>query len=576
MPVIDISREELSTLVGKKLGESELEQILPNIKCEVEDIEGDKITVEVTSDRIDLLSVSGIARSIKSYLELEPGLKRYPIEASQLEVIKKEVPIRPYLACARVKGLDLDQRAIEGLMQFQEKVHSTYGRTRKRVSIGLHDPSQLTGPYTYKAVKPDTVRFKPLGLDQELNLNQILEKHEKGREYGQIISQADRYPLIVDSKDQVLSFPPIINGQITEVTPGTEEVFIDITGTRPEPIKYALNALVTALAERGGTIESVKVKVDGGTAETPELEYRTREISLKRIKNVIGREFSVNEAQQYFKKMGYGIEAEKGGNQATIKVIIPPYRSDILHDIDLIEDIAIGFGYDQLEPEVPNVFTVGERLASEKANEKVRELLIGYGYQEINSPLLSSEQVLYESMGRDKKQEQLVELKNPISDKYSIVRDMLLPQLLEFLGQNTHCEYPQKIFEQGRAVYAHEKPENRVKCPERVAGVITSKNANYNLIRGQLEGLLEALGQKVEFEEVSKPFYLSGRSAAVLAATKANKGGSGQRAKSQQGTRVGHLGEINPRLLTTHEISMPAVAFEIDLDFIKPRAAGKT
>lgn len=575
MPVIDISQEELEELVGKKLTRDQLEEVLPKIKCEVEGIEGDKISVEVTSDRIDLLSVGGIARSLKSYLELKPGLSRYQIQPAQLEVIKEEVPVRPYLACARVKGLNLDQRAIEGLMQFQEKVHSTYGRTRKRVSIGLHDPSRLTGPYTYKAVKPDSVQFKPLGLNQQLNLDQILDKHKKGQAYGQIISQAERYPLIVDKEGQVLSFPPIINGQITEVKPGTKELFIDITGTRPEPINYALNALVTSLAEGGGKIESVAIKLDEGTATTPELEYRTRKISLKEIERVIGQQFDVASAGRYFKRMGYGLDKEEKGEENGLKVIVPPYRSDILHDIDLIEDIAIGFGYENLKPEVPNIFTVGQRLASERINDKAREILTGFGYQEVNSPLLSSEEVLFKAMRREIEEAQVVELKNPISDKYSLARDMILPQLLEFLAHNTHCSYPQKIYEQGRAIYADDRTSNKVACPDRIAGAIADKNSNYNLIRGHLEGIMEALGYKVRFKEASKPFYLAGRSARVYAVIEDSKEKKGESSSVKKGKPLGYLGEINPQLLTTQDISMPVVAFEIDLDFIKPQAAGK-
>jgi len=151
----------------------------------------------------------------------------------------------------------------------------------------------------------------------------------------------------------------------------------------------------------------------------------------------------------------------------------------------------------------------------------------------------------------------VVELKNPISDKYALARDMLLPQLLEFLAHNTHCAYPQKIFEQGRVVYSHKDPANRVKCPERVAGTIASKQANYNLIRGQLEGLMESLGQNVIFKSVERPFYLAGRSAAVFKSSSSNQGQNETQSQQEAGERLGHLGEIDPRLLTTQDISMP-------------------
>jgi phenylalanyl-tRNA synthetase beta chain len=253
MVSIEIDKNDLLNLVGKKLPDEEIEETLFLIKCESK-IDGNKIEIELTPDRTDMLSVEGIAREIKGFLALETGLKKYDITDSNYVLKKEKTEVRPSIACAIILDVKLTDELVKSLMQMQEKLHATIGRDRKKVAIGVHDFDKIKPPLRYTDVLDE--KFIPLNENKEMNIKEILEYNPKGKDYAHLLK--DKYPIIYD-KEGVISFPPIINSERTKVTSETKNLFIDVTGEDEKAVLQVLNILVCNIAERGGKILAVKV-----------------------------------------------------------------------------------------------------------------------------------------------------------------------------------------------------------------------------------------------------------------------------------------------------------------------------
>jgi len=274
MPVVTFDYNDFINLVGQKIPIDKLLERLPMIGADLDKVDGDDISIEFFPDRPDLASVEGIARASRAFFGFETGLKKYDVKKSDIimkvdESVKK---VRPFVVTALVKNVTMSDELIASLMELQEKLHMGIGRNRKKVAIGVHNFEPVQPPFIYKAVDPDAVEFIPLNKFESMTLNEILKRHEKGVDYAHILKDFDRHPLIVDKNNNVLSYPPIINGSLTEVTPFTTDLFIDVTGTNINSINCALNIIVTALAERGGTIYDTTVKYDDLIFITPDLE----------------------------------------------------------------------------------------------------------------------------------------------------------------------------------------------------------------------------------------------------------------------------------------------------------------
>ncbi len=545
MPTIEFNKEDLLELAGEEMSDKKLEELLTEIGVEVEEIEDDRMEVETTSDRIDLLSVEGIARNIRSYTEKEKGLKKYGLKDEGLKFRDKGVDARPEIVAAVIKNVELNTSAMKSLIQLQEKLHGTFGRNRKKVSIGIHDMKDISFPLEYRGFKPEEKSFIPLGKDEEMKLSEILEKHEKGKQYGHIIRKADEWPVIIDSNDKVLSFPPVINGVITEVSEGTKDIFIDVTGTDRDAVEYTLNVLVSALAERKGDIHRVEIiRPDGKSEKLPDLSPKEFNIELKSVVSTIGIDIDNKHLEKYLNRMGHNVNFEKD----VITVKSPSYRADIIHQVDIVEDVAMGYGYSNLEPELPNVSTIGEKDPLEDFTDIARELMIGFGYQEVMNPTIRNKKILKENM-RLEEDNNLIVLKEPVSKKYTDVRNSLLPQLMETLSKNTHNSYPQTIFEAADTIEKDSSKPYKTSSEKKISAVHAGSGSGYSNTLSELRGLINGLGHDIEVKKLEKGFYIKGRSAEVLV----------------DGDKVGYIGEIHPEVLENFEIEVPVSGFEISL-----------
>ena len=538
MVVIEIDKNDLLNLVGKELTDEQIEETLFLIKIEAT-ISNDKIVCELNPDRPDMFSVEGIARGMKGFLGIEKGIKKYDVADSDIILKREKADVRPFIACAIIENVQLTDYLIKSLMQIQEKLHESIGRNRKKVAIGVHDFDKIKPPLVYRDVDEET--FTPLGETREMSIREILSEHPKGKAFAHLLK--DKYPMIYD-KEGVISFPPIINSERTKLTENTKNLFIDVTGTDEKAVNIALNILVCNIAERSGKISTVKVS----GKKTPELEPKEMTIEIEGIDKLLGLSLAENDVADVLERMRYGVSRLKGGK---IGLAIPPYRYDILHTVDIVEDIAIGYGYNNIEPLLPKIATIGEQSELEKLSKKIRELMVGLEFQEVLNFVLTNKENNFDKMNVNGG---AVEILNPISSEYSICRTWLLPSLMKVLAANKHREYPQKIFEIGDCVTFDENAETKTKTIRKLAGVISYDNANLTEVKSIVETVLKGFGYEYNIRDCNHPSFIESRCGEIIVNEKS----------------IGFFGEIHPEILGKWELEKPVIAFEINIDSSQP------
>ncbi|MAG45644.1 MAG: phenylalanine--tRNA ligase subunit beta [Nanoarchaeota archaeon] len=528
MPTVNLNKTEFEDLVGKKLPLEELKDRISMLGTDLEKIEGNEIEVEIFPNRPDMLSEQGFARAFSSFIGVKGGLRKYNVRKSNYEVkIEKSVKgIRPETACAVVKNLKLDDDKIKSIIQIQEKLHVSYGRNRKKVAIGIYPLEKIKFPIRYLAEDPKRIEFKPLEMTTVLNGKEILEKHPVGRDYKHLLEKEDKFPIFRDANESILSMPPIINSDdVGKVSADTKEVFVECSGFDYETLSKCLNFIVTALNDIGGEI--YEVKVDG--KESPDLTPEEMKFDLGYCNKILGLELKENEVKGLLEKMGY--DYVKG------KVLIPAYRADILHQIDLVEDIAIAYGYENFKEEIPNVSTVAKESERRKLNRKISEVLMGLGLLECNSFSLSNEDNLNKKMQITTK---LMKVESPVNQDYNTLRDRILPNLMEILSENKRYEYPHNLFEIGKIFEG-------VKDKDSLGVVITG---NFTELKQVLDVLFRSLNLEYMVEETEHRSFISGRCGRI----------------SAKGKDLGVIGELSPDVLENWGLEIAFSGLELDIE----------
>jgi phenylalanyl-tRNA synthetase beta chain len=498
--------------------------------------EEEHVDVEFFPDRPDLYSAEGVARAMQGFLDLNTGLVEYAVEEGPivLQVEESVKSVRPIIGCAVVRGLSFTSEAIESLMGLQEDLHWGLGRNRRKVAIGVHDLSRVTPPFRYFGEDPDR-KFVPLDFAEEMSMQEILQKHPKGKGYGHILQGCERYPLIVDAKNQVLSFPPIINGELTSVTEKTEDLFIDVTGM-DGMVHKALNIVVTSLAERGGRIESVRVMRSEGDFVSPNLQPSSWTVNAAEANKLIGFDLLPQELAECLKRMRFGAVA----NGSEVRVQVPAYRADIMHSWDIFEDAAKAYGFDRLDAHLPGTVTVGRAHPSELRKGEIREVMAGLGYLETMPFTLTNEKMHFQWMRRSPQGAGVVHVMHPISELHTILRTSLLSSLLDIFAMNQHHPLPQRIFAVGDVVV--EK-----KTRMHLAAASIHSGANFSEIRSAVDAVLRELAITVEIVPSQDGALLPGRGADMMA----------------MGRKIGCFGELHPLVLRSFGLEQPTVGLEL-------------
>ncbi|MDH5791531.1 MAG: phenylalanine--tRNA ligase subunit beta [Candidatus Bathyarchaeota archaeon] len=545
MPVIDVNLEDLRELLEKDVTIEELRDRLPMMGTGWEGETAEGFQLEVFPNRPDMLSIEGLARAYATFTGLKKGLREYDIKETGYEVIVEEKveKFRPWFVTAVVKNVEFDDALIRSIIQMQEKLHVTHGRRRRKVAIGLHNLEPVEFPVTY-TTKPPGFRFRPLGERFEKDLTQILTEMHTGREYAWIVEGFEEYPMILDAKGMVLSMPPIINGEYTRIDETTRDIFIDVTGTDLKAITEVLNIIVTTFADRSAEIYAVENRYPDGTVlKTPDLSPRVMDIDNRYVNATLGMGFTPEETAGYLAMMGH--EAEPG---ETLRVRVPRYRTDIMHPIDLVEDIAIAYGYDRFVPVIPEIASEAGEAPLEIFSRRLRNFLVGFGFQEVVTFMMSNREKLFARMGLS--EEPIAETSNPKMEGYTSLRNRLLPSLMEVLSTNKHHPYPQNIYEVDDVVLIDSSTETGARSARRLAIALCHARANFSEIKAVMNSILENLEVEAEIEAGGLDCFIEGR----------------RYIAKVEGGPLCWAGELRPEVLGSWGLEMPVAALEMDVD----------
>ncbi len=556
-------------------------------KALVETGSSEVIRISLLPVRPDMFDAAGLARALRGYLGIETGLPVYRVEPSGLKVTVQPglENIRPYIVACVVRGLVMNDETVKTVMKMQENLHWALGRNRRRASIGVYDLDTVEPDFEYSAVAPDGVKFVPLfGMPREEGARgqgsgvgetemraatpkDILERHPKGVGYKHLLEKFGKYPLLCDSNGKVLSMPPIINSEDTRVTSKTRNLFIDVTGPDKNAIEKTIAVIACGLADLGAKVETVQIVYPDKSKEvTPNLQPQMRSIDPKAAERLVGVE--VPEMAKVLERMRYGVErisadyadsadgvrrgaARKGAGEL-LEVQIPAYRADIMHDYDVFEDVAIGYGYHNITPRLVPSMTVGSHQPIEELSTTARRVMTGLGFLEIMTPALTNVEEHYNKLGLSAP-EHFVRLENPISVEQTMAREQLITGLLSTFRVNTTREMPQCIFETGDCFELDSAEEPGVRTHRKLAVGIAGPRVGYTDAKQALDALGRELGRNLRFEPLQEPAFIPGRCARVFT-------GAGDREVAW-----GTLGEVHPAVLEAFGITQPTSLLEVDL-----------
>ncbi|MCL2831759.1 MAG: phenylalanine--tRNA ligase subunit beta [Treponema sp.] len=576
MPKIEVNEKIFYSLAGRKWNSGEeFEQALTCAKAEL-DSDSDKslpedertIKIELNdTNRPDLWSSAGVARQLKVYGGAPIPEYRFfsapgSIKPAKYKVIveKSISTVRPFLSGFVATGIKVTNSMLRDMIQTQEKLAWNFGRKRRSVSMGIYRSAIIKWPITYKGVDPDSVSFVPLQWDKPLTLREILKQHPKGKEYAFIQEHESIHPLLVDSQNRVLSYPPIINSaDLGAVEVGDSDLFVELTGTDMASVVLAASIVACDMADNGFTIEPVEIQYKaetpfGKTATTPFYFQKPVFCSLARVEKFLGKKQSAAECVAALKKMGVkaekAIDAEQDSADRSEGVYAwpPEYRNDFLHAADVAEDIMIGCGLQNFKPERPSDFTVGRLLPLTRFNRLVKEIMTGLGYQEMIYNYLGSRKDLVEKMRGTG--DRIIRISNPMTENYEYVRDTVLASLIDSESVSAHSVYPHRIFETGKVAYLDQNDNYGCVTRHHLGFLLADRDANFNIAAAQIQTLFYYINREYTVEETADPRFIAGRAASVM----------------YGGKSIGVYGEIHPEVLENWGIVVPCIAAEIDIE----------
>ncbi len=562
MPKIETTGRLFFSLLGKTLRDSELEALLPVAKAELDGHEGDVLKIELNdTNRPDLWSAAGIVRLLKSYEKEEVVLydffstadETFDSEGRSLIIDASVKEVRPFSIGFAARGHKVSEDDLEALIQSQEKLCSNFGRKRKTIAMGIYRSDLIKYPVHYRGADPDTTSFVPLGMEQELTLRQICTEHPKGKEYGPIVSGHKLFPFLHDDNNDVLSFPPVINSdRIGAVEVGDENLFLELSGMDLKDLLLAASIMACDMSDMGFEILPVKVILGeetefGSEITVPYYFQEPVSCSMAQIHKTLGMKLSSTEVVKALKRMGMHAICDNDVVYATVA----EYRNDFLHPVDLIEDVMIGHGLNKFEPEMPQDFTVGRLSPAEEMGRKVKDLMVGLGFQEMMYNYLGSKREYVDNMNFP--QEKCIFISNPMSENYEVVRPSIIPSLLESESVSAHAPFPHKIFEVGKVAFRDERDNSGTTTRNTLGFLASDSVMGYNDVSSLVNTLLYFLGKEFSLATLEGDArFIEGRCARIMI---------GQ-------TEVGVFGEIHPQVLENWGSIMPTIACEIDLDLV--------
>ena len=539
MPVVTLYFNRLQKILGRKISIEKIVSTLPLLGLDIEEETKDHVNIEYSPNRPDFSTDYGIVTGLQGLLGLKLDMSKLKIKKGKgaIKADSSVVKVRPYITAIEARNGTLDGETIRQVIAMQEDLHNGIGRRRKKTSIGIHDLDNVRYPLVYTTV-PKTHRFIPLGSQNEMTISEILEKTETGRTYGNLIEDHKRVPIIIDSTDNTLSFPPIINSNLTEVTTKSRNLLIEVTATDKNAAEDTLALVAYTLQSVGFQLFSVRIS--GARNSTPSLDARSMLIDPTLVNLTLGLDISPSVMIKSLRKSR--LDAKIKGKK--ILCTIPRYRTDIFGPIDVVEEIALGHGIQNLEPTIPESTSTGQKNSLTVLLNAARSTMIGLGYSEVLNFELVGKHTQYDLTNRNVSS--MISVINSKSQEHHILRDTLLPGLIDILSRNIHEPYPQKIFEIGTVFYK----DHPIKETIHLSCISAYSDASFTEIKSILQSLLKT-GFNLDCKTTAdtNSMFADGRTASVLI----------------DNDKIGLVGEIAPLVIDNFKLRTPVAGFEITL-----------
>ena len=542
MPVIELNLNRIKKIISGNVTKKRIVDTLPFLGLDIESQDGDKIRIEYSPNRPDYSTDFGIALGLEGLLGIKKGIQKTNIKKQgkfEIKVDPSVSKIRPFVTGVIARNGTIDDETIKQLMNMQEDLHFGIGRKRKKSSIGLHDLDRISFPLNY-TTSTRGHSFVPLNSESKHTIDQILSETEVGKNYGWILGDSKNVPIIVDSEGTTISFPPIINASVTAVTTKTKNVLVEVTSLDKDAAEDMLSVVVAILQMAG--FEIIQLTISGGKNSTPRLNSRKIQYDTRLTEQILGLNISTSAMASSLKKCR--LDAIQKGTK--IQCTIPRYRFDVFGPMDIVEEIALGYGIDNLTPKLSPSQKLGEKSLMTKKLEIVSKITVGFGFTEALNSSLTSKKILFDFLNRDSSQ--MISVIDSKSQEHTILRDTILPGLIENLSKNIHESYPQKLFEVG-TVFSKAKPIHEA---INLAGVIAYKESNYSEMKSILQSILKTgfkIDSKTKTPKDDVTTFANGRHSDIFVGEKS----------------VGTIGEINSDVLDNFKIRTSVVGFEIKL-----------
>lgn len=552
MPVVTIPKKQFFSSLGKEFSEEEFDDLCFQYGLEVEftNQEGiEVVRVEVPANRYDLLCEEGIVQALRVFLGLEE-IPEYKVEPYQIvmKVTKNVEQVRPYVVCAVLRGVTFTKESYKNFIELQDKLHQNICRKRSLVAIGTHDLSTIESPFLYDALEPSKIKFIPLNKTKEFTAEEFMNHCQKEdlhlKPYTSILKDQLLYPVIFDKNSTILSFPPMINSNHSKMSQDTRDIFIESTATDKTKAYIVLNSIVTSFSKYCSskyTIEQVKIIYPNGEEDiTPNLKEREMECSIEYIQKRIGVK-EIQDIPNLLKRMQ--IKSKQQDNQ--LKVMIPCFRSDILHPCDIMEDVAISYGFNKIMKTFPQIITIGKQLSINKLSDLLRQIISNAGYTEVLTLSLLNKEDEYSKMNKMNDSSAV-----SVQDSPMVIRTSLLPGLLNSLKNNLKIGVPLKIFEISDVIIKNEKIDVGCMNERHLSALYCNTKGEMEYIHGLLDRIMESLSKKYELKLSNHPSFFDKRQAQIIV----------------NGETIGMIGMIHPKVLESFNIHFPCCAIEINLE----------
>jgi len=577
MPTIGVNRDELMRCLGAQYSETEFDELCFEFGLELDEVvkedNGDTTyKIEVGANRYDLLCLEGLVRNLLIF-QSKMKVPRYRSvmppggKCQKLTIDASTSVIRPHCLLAVLRNVKFNKARYDSFIDLQDKLHQNLARKRTLVAIGTHDLDKIKGPFRYEARPPKDIKFVPLNQVKEYDAQQLMDLYSNDshlKQYLGIIRDSPVYPVIYDSEGTVLSMPPIINGDKSKISLDTTNVLVEMTATDLTKAKVVMDTLVTMFAQycedEAFVVESGEVTTpDGQVLNYPTLNYRKEVVEKDKVNSLVGVELTSEKIAGLLSKMSLPAVAL---DKDRVEVEVGPTRHDILHPCDIMEDVAIAYGYNNIEKTLPRSMTIATQQPINKLTDLLRTSLSQSGFTEALTFSLCSRDDISTRLRRQESEAlaSAVHISNPKTLEFQVARTTLLPGLLKTAQANRKMPLPLRLFEISDVVLKDVTKDVGAKNQRSLCALNYDKSPRFEVIHGLLDRLMQLLEvPPASAENDLKGYYLRGceddtffpgRCAEVVAC----------------GTPVGRLGVLHPETVTKFELTLPCAAMEINLE----------